>query len=362
MRNLVFNFKSNAHIRWTYLGILTQREFFSDFHNTSIFITENPQDNTENSDKRLIIFDAMSLLGWRFEYYDKIFKANIFSTIYVVGDIITKVDEFISYHNVKLLFRQDITQTNEPIKMWQQISILSKIKYRILPCVFYALRDILNYPFEIIKLLRQKRTILFAGQTGIYSIINLFHCHTDKNNSEECNRITDFIEERLCKNNYSFVDTENLARTILFEFEILKEELEKLKYSIIQPNFKYCREVILFKSIFRYFVILFLQKKGYLTVISYPKMYIRIYNSKLLKKHLLIDFGGVNGYENIYPRMADIIYNKLDYFQLDQLMMEQCQVAMNLKVITKYLECELANLLNKLNYYNEDRRFTTSSY
>lgn len=343
---------NNSQSRWIHLGLFTHFLAGSLQVKPGSIITTDNQSSGKSTTKSLVIFDAMNLMGRDYKMYESCCNKNIFENIFVVGDIISDIQNIPICHKLQLLFNQGkCSQVNTLTKTFQSIPLKDRIRYKIFPGFIYAIKDLIKHPIVVLSLICKRRTLLFAGQNGIHSLNSILLKHKKENNPEEQRMTREVIEIHLsqCRTNIHHSSTSyDLSEEIINTHNIIMKELESSHYAVEQPFFHQSRETVVFKSVFRFVMIDYLEKKGLLTFIEYPKQFIRVYNSKLYKKHLLIDFGGVNGYESLYPRIADINCRGLKSFQFNQSKMKHCQTKMNCLQLSDYLKSQLLAMQHQL--------------
>lgn len=340
---------NSAHRRWILLG-LKSHQYNSINKTTSIHYITTNCDEVNNRPISLVLLDGVDLIGRNYEKTKTLIYSGRFDNIFVVGDICIKSKLIENQNIIKLLFKQQSTEDSILRIVDLRIDFFSKIKYNIPLDFLYPLKDFFSHPKIISKILFQPRTIIFAGQTGKYSILEIFQKHIHAN--DDIHIYINYLESIF--SNLSMMITceikfEELASYIInAHFEILAK-MDDTYYARLQPFFKTERNTVIFKSIFRFVILTFLQKKDLLFLITYPESFVRVYNSNLYKKHLFIDFGGVNGYESLYPRTADLCFNKLDFYQFEQEGMKTCQLNLNIEDLSLYIETQINELIYKKN-------------
>ena len=173
----------------------------------------------------------------------------------------------------------------------------------------------------------------------MHSIFRIFNEYT----------IIDKIElgvniEDLLKNITSVLSIDEISDIILTLHTLLLKILEDNYLSKNYLIYKNEIGIVIFKSVFRIILLKYLDRMGLLIFIEYPKMYLRIYNSKLYSKFKYIDFGGNNGFEKLYPRTADLKSTGIEYFQFDQNKMKNCYSNLLKINLCKIIEDDLTKL------------------
>jgi len=356
--------KNVAHKRWIKFGLLTHNNLKSDKENITGFskiskcVTTNINYFDNYSHKKdyetsFVSLDAASFLGRTYTNTLEIIDRKKFKCIYIVGDLGAKNIPFFDFDNLSLLYDQSKNNSFSTLnKIFHDIKFFEGMKSGIFPSALYFLKDVTSHPLEVKKLIFNtdfdKKKYIFAGQNGTHSIYNIFDQHECLESIQKTNRIkiSEILNEYI---NDISKDTSSLdiSEIIINITNQLIEILENTTFALEQTNFRKYRETIIFKSVFRLCIIRLLDELGVLELIKYPDKYIRIYNSSYYEQYIHIDFGGVNGYEKLYPRVADIIFNKLSYHQLNQDDLKRCQASLEIKNLKRYIDCELALLLNK---------------
>ena len=342
---------SRAHKRWIYLGLLSQNDKNCFTQKPIKIVTTNKILSSNDNSISFVLLDGINAIGKNYSQFIQLLESNSFKEIYVVGDAILNNSFFKKYKNIKLLFYQDFYHNKDVFK---KLTIGKRIKYNILPGLFYFAKDVINNSSFVLDLIKMPKTILFAGQTGKHSVVNLFINHIDNDFEESKLYFDNYIEacfndcDKSIENNNTI---ENLVTIIIETSNKLKTKLDETKIAIDQTEFEFERYTVIFKSVLRFVIISHLKHLNLLKVIPYPDYYVRLYHSEFYRKHLLIDFGGVNGYESLYPRTADIILNNLHFYQFDQNNMKLCQQNLNSSVLSNYLTKELFKLIKFKNQY-----------
>jgi hypothetical protein len=348
--NYKINVDNYAHKRYINYGLKThdynrtEQEDLINNERISIVTTITEKKNVKIQ-QSLVVLDSASILGKHFVGFTKMLENNDLVSIYIVGDTCFESDYIKSKTNIKLLYKQGI---NNVFEVFDSHGLFKYFINGNLPGIVYFCRDIVKQPRIVYKILTKSKSILFAGQDGESSIKFLLSSHIE--NSENL----EIIQQRLSlslKNISSkinkFTTIKSISKHIIELTSEFSDIIEKTDYALDQKFFKEQRMTILFKSFFRFFMIKYMESKEILTVIKYPKEYLRIYNSKFYNRNYFIDFGGVNGYESLYPRMADIIYNQLQYFQFNQDELRLCQLELDTNCLETYIKTQIG-LLNSL--------------
>lgn len=325
--------------RWVLLGLSTHHDSFT----TKKTIVDKAYKLITGKKYSLVILDAISVLGKNYdEFCNQIIKKEP-NTIYVVGDLFFKNIPILSDKFAKLLFNQKYLEKNIQFLHFSKLPFFIKIANGALPNITYILKDIFKYPKLTLKVASASKMILFAGQSGKHSILEILKLHSSSNDLDKANTKIESIFNQL-EDKIQDTNIDSLGQAIIEAFRLLSAILEKFTYAVLQPQFKLQRDIVIFKSILRYAILLSLQKQGKIYLIQYPNSYLSLYNTRLYKKHLFLDFGGINGYEKVYPRMADIIFNRLKYYQFNQNNMEECQYSLNANKLNNYIQQEITSL------------------
>ncbi|TRZ76717.1 MAG: hypothetical protein D4R94_04365 [Chitinophagaceae bacterium] len=337
------------HRRWIKFGVLTQQN--NDYSNYKVnrqkpstehhLILKNEDNAIENDLKSFVSLDAADFLGRDFIKLTTSLSTRGFSNVFIVGDLGVSESPIPTLDNVVLLYNQN--NANDIKKLYKSLhsnTLYENFSNGIYPGFFYGTKDLLKHPLKVSKLLFEKNNlILFAGQDGSHSIYNIFSKHT-----KEPNNLQSKVKNILDKLSNEIVNepsVTNASNSIIKGVSEISFLLENTPYAIEQTNLKVQRETIIFKSLFRFILIRLLIKQGLITIIKYPEEYIRIYNSNWYNRHTFIDFGGVNGYEKIYPRVADMIYNQLPFVQFDQEEMKLCQQKNSIADLASFIDVQM---------------------
>lgn len=159
------------------------------------------------------------------------------------------------------------------------------IKHRLLGV---AAKHLLADP---IPTLANRREIVFAGQSGRISLQHLLN--TEKRDAA-----------RLIREMQNF---ESLGKPIAFPIEHAIELVLK------QESLVADRRRVALRALYRAYALSAVRDVGLpVRYIFYPHRNINIYQSPLLSRAVYLDFGGVNGDEQIYPRAADLLALRKD--------------------------------------------------
>lgn len=344
---------SNAHKRWIRFGLASHKglNLFSEFSN-KIFTT-NKSLVIRNKQCSLVVLDGINLIGKNHTFYKDILESNLHDEIFIVGDAILNNTYFNQFKNIKLLFYQDFRDNKDVLQKFKNINIYNRFRYNILPGFFYFAKDFINNPVFVSDLIKMPKTILFAGQTGKHSIISLFLNHITEDYEKEKVSFEHYVDNcfKRCDNQIKSNNSiDNLCNLIIETNKEIKLKLDKTELAKLQPSFEFERDTVIFKSVLRFVLITHLKYLNLLNVIPYPGFYVRLYHSKFYRKHMFVDFGGVNGYETLYPRTADMVFNQLNFYQFNQQDMKLCQKDLNFNVLSEFLNQELFKL--KMSYGN----------
>lgn len=299
-----------------------------------------------------VSLDSAFFLGKSYESLTNAVNSHCFSSVYIVGDLGVSNNPIPHIPKAKLLYSQEYSQNGE--KLYASLhahDLWEGIVHGIYPGVLYGCKDLVMHPLRVAKLLSsESKLILFAGQDGTYSIQNLFMQHDDNalSNAAMWRANVNGILKRLSGEMEIQPSVVGAAELIVAGTSELTELIENTKYAIEQGYLKEQRCTVLFKSVFRFVFLRLLVRMNLLTIIAYPTEYIRIYNSNLYNRHLFLDLGGINGYEPIYPRVADMVYSGLVYFQVNQQGMQSCQQNLSIDQVARFIDCNVTQLRARL--------------
>lgn len=298
--------------------------------------------------KSFIALDAANFLGKNYDRLTNALESDEISAVYVVGDLGVMNNLVPHLPKVRLLYNQKYSaDLHEFYSVLHSMSYYEAAAYGVYPGFFYGCKDIASHPSKALSLMfSREKKVIFAGQDGRHSIYSLFLQHEEESLHKDKNLQfkVESVINRLLSDVESQPSVENAANLIVNGTMELSSILENTEYAKTQDLFKSQRKTVLFKSIFRLVMLRVLSLKGLLTIIDYPAEYLRIYNSNFYRQHLFIDFGGANGYECIYPRVADMVFNRLSFFQFDQDGMLSCQDNLLADGLAVYIDGQLHHM------------------
>ncbi len=193
---------------------------------------------------------------------------------------------------------------------------LTRLRYHIPPSLFYECWDYIKDPRDSFK--RSGAKLFFAGNDGLRGIGAVFAALEAFDRLHESGLgpqvYAETVSEALARN----MSLEQLAVLSLDYYNRLCEEVAiRLRSELTNQDEvarihrNRCCKAILFKSLFRHFVLSWIISKDLAIVITSPRRNKSFYAHRNLNHHLMLDFGGLNGFEEIYPRTLDcMLYGK----------------------------------------------------
>jgi hypothetical protein len=335
-----------AEKRWVRLGLLThsrQEPQNEDrmVHRLSAWSSVSSSWESAEFEQRSFYFlDAARFLGREYECLKSCLSAEIVHRAFVVGDLGCRAEPITGIPKIQLLYEQiPLSEFRFRVKAFESSGFFHGIRCGLLPSSLYATRDALLHPAAVAKILAMRPKLLFAGQSGLISMRNLFLQHGDVR--EWVDRVSPVVaqlntEVRVCGS------VEHAAKLMLEYTASFTRLLELTTYALTQEQLKIQRHTVVFKSVFRFVLCNLLKNLHLIINLDYSMGFLRVYQSCIYSKHLLIDFGGVNGYEVLYPRSADMLRSGAVFFQLEQEKMLGCQMELSDRQLRCYIESQLA--------------------
>lgn len=333
---------ARSHRRWVYLGLVS--------HGEEARIGEfRPWERVRSADLQggsspaFYLLDSARILGEGYEHYQALRDEYPKVTVSTVGDLGGSAEIVPGLSDVRLLyeqlgfaeFRRRVLAAGAGPGNWKPSCGLH-------PSMLYMARDWVCHPMLTRQVLKQKAALLFGGHSGIASLKTLFAQHDggDRGTVEQLDRTI----TKMASDGARCASAGTAAQLITYHGSKLEELLAGTKYAQRQPHLGVQRKCVVFKSVFRFFFIKLLSAKQTLIHLDYAAGFLRIYQSQLFQDLKLIDLGGVNGFESLYPRTADMVRAGLKFHQINQVAMRNCMQEMEVRLLEKYLEEELQNL------------------
>ena len=267
---------------------------------------------------RLVLLDSIDAFrNVRSRIFDALDRGWLKDVLYV-GDLGLRPHELFDGRPCSLLYDQLSNYHREGNLMFQLRARLLTIRrgqhhlYRL--GLTSLAKDLATHPVECLRLALGPGTVVFAGRSGMCGIM-----HT----------VASLGCDSQCRDKFFNELQRDLARLDRAPFEETCREFARLlqkayrfaeQISHDELSFK-ARKCILFKSLFRLFCLSLLSRYIKLVVLGYPEYYLRVYESRVYRRHTFLDFGGINGFESIYPRTADLSSNGAKWLQVDQELM-----------------------------------------
>lgn len=289
--------------------------------------------------------DAARLLGRDLERFAARVAPLSVEHAFVVGDLGCAGGPIPNVGKIELLYHQiGFAEFRRRLRVLEA-SARAKVKAAALyPRWVYAARDVVHQPRSVLRILMKPPTIVFAGQSGLDSLRNVFRQH--ESNEPEAARAFEAAIEGLEEEAKTCESSARAAENIIRHSAAIEMAVEATKLAQMQSHLRSQRFTIIFKSVLRFVLLSTMANRGWLINIGYDFGFLRVYQSRMYRRHLFVDFGGVNGYEPLYPRMADIMRSELDFYQLSQPLMHACQMSRSESCLKGYIDEQWGNLEN----------------
>lgn len=269
----------------------------------------------QKSSIRLVLLDAVEAIGnCRHEILTALENGWAKDVLYV-GNLGLRTSEFLEGRPCDLLFDQTANYKD-------QGSGISRIRNRLLTISrgrhdLYHLglasfvKDAITHPSRCAELALGKKRAVFAGRDGIdavHLLLGSINCP-----AKDRNFLLHEIEAAGTRSLKASIDD------LCCEFARLIDTMYRyIVVNSLNEIHQRAMRCISFKALFRYFCLTHLSNRTDLAFLRYPNCYLRVYESPIYRRHKFLDFGGVYGFEPIYPRTSDLCMSGSAYLQLDQ--------------------------------------------
>lgn len=271
-----------------------------------------------------VILDGFYILSNSFTNVIESNCLHFVDHILVVGDCgdIRSLQQVAKFPNLNLLFDRDIIL---PLaKKLSSTNAFLRLQYHIPPSSFYQAWDYIKCFRDQPSAFKCDNKLFFAGNDGTIGIKNVFTAINSAQGNYHIQRVdpkayqrevqdmlqqgTPLTELMLYSLNY-FASLKSIVSDSLLPNEILYFDDQSKRFDAIKRV--HCLNTILFKSLFRITLLMWVAYRKLGIVITKPIKNRSYYAYSCLSSALMLDMGGLNGFEPIYPRSLDcMLYGK----------------------------------------------------
>lgn len=256
-----------------------------------------------------VIFDGLFCAVPMFQYILSLEKFQFIHKIFIVGDL-GSISELNNFYHTKIELLLDPQHALTLIDKLAKASSIERLEYGLLPSWLYTINDCIKSPLDPLLFpsskLVQSHPLIFAGSDGKENIQTLFR---------EC--CSDNLSEKLFRHLSLLIHSalENIGQSSLHD---LTERICRLYFHLVccldevvvnftkQWKFYKCGlKVGLYKSVFRLCTLHYLIETNRVLAILYDYRNLNIYLRKIYRPFIKLDFGSINGFEELYPRQLD---------------------------------------------------------
>jgi hypothetical protein len=260
------------------------------------------------------VMDGLFLATPTFVKYSSQGSFDAIKYLYVVGDL-GGIDDLRNWVGRELGLLLDADTCAPMIRELKDSNPVTRLKFGILPSAVHTLKDQMK---ELRQLRRRpsvvERTALFAGNDGISPVLQMVAtCVEEPLTDADVSSIKSSFAATAPEKAGGRNRTTALARRVSRAYETLQtfvrcriERSRNREFRFYGPGIS----TILFKGVFRYACLQELKSLRLVETIHAPRN-ISVYNRAQFNDRLMLDFGGINGFEPLYPRsMECALYGK----------------------------------------------------
>lgn len=266
-----------------------------------------------------VIMDGFYLLSESYRSIIKLPDLQLIDYVFVVGDCGSLDHLRIAAKRPGLKLLLGSNKLASLIKRLKNADAFTRLSYQIPPALLYEAWDLVKDPRSKFPKVEENSSLFFAGNDGLKGIFDVFQatgslrqldCEPDLHPSSYQDTLQSSLNNNASLQALAAQGIEYFRRLALFTEAAIEKQSRHLE-DISNPSRIQCLKTILFKSIFRKTILSWLDHNSLGLIITKPRVNRAYYAYRALNCASMLDMGGLNGFEDFYPRTLDcFLYDK----------------------------------------------------